>query len=268
MPYDTSRACSRTLRNAARRRRQFAGRREKYPSISVEYNVVRAGAREALIEASRSAELLVVGARGRGGFAGLLLGSVSQTLLHHAHCPVTVVRATMRTSEAARGHWPTRCQAPTAANAILGQQNAVYAQVHAPYRPAQRSCTALTCQPSSCWLSSRHPLLVIQENDGSHARLWRLRLRRTPLRSRVPRSAAAPAPGAATDSWEASLGDDGASGRPVRRPVGMPGERPPRQQPFPCVPARTGRRDRPRATGTGVAPTCRGRGLVSIREGF
>ncbi|KUL22244.1 universal stress protein [Streptomyces regalis] len=70
----------------------LAGRQERFPGVAVEHRVVHGGTREALIDASRSAQLVVVGARGRGGFAGLLLGSVSQALLHHAHCPVAVVR--------------------------------------------------------------------------------------------------------------------------------------------------------------------------------
>ncbi|MGW0188950.1 universal stress protein [Streptomyces sp. NPDC003362] len=70
----------------------LAGTGERYPDVKVEHRTVHGPTRPALIEASRSARLTVVGSRGRGGFSGLLLGSVSQAVLHHASSPVAVVR--------------------------------------------------------------------------------------------------------------------------------------------------------------------------------
>ncbi len=58
----------------------------------VETRVVPKHPAQALVELSEGAELLVVGSRGYGGFADALLGSVSTYCIHHAHCPVTVIR--------------------------------------------------------------------------------------------------------------------------------------------------------------------------------
>ncbi|MFJ6632623.1 universal stress protein [Streptomyces sp. NPDC091376] len=70
----------------------LAGRAERYPDVTVRHDVVSGETREVLIESSKTAQLMVVGARGRGGIRGMLLGSVSQALLHHGHSPVAVVR--------------------------------------------------------------------------------------------------------------------------------------------------------------------------------
>ncbi|MGW5361541.1 universal stress protein [Actinopolymorpha pittospori] len=71
--------------------RALAGWRRKYPELPIEERVLSGHAAGELIDLSTHATLLVVGARGRGGFTGMLLGSVSQTLLYQAQCPVVIV---------------------------------------------------------------------------------------------------------------------------------------------------------------------------------
>jgi nucleotide-binding universal stress UspA family protein len=70
----------------------MAGWAAKYPEVPVQLRPVQGmNPSHELIEASREAGLVVVGSRGRGGFTGLLLGSVGRDLVGHAHCPVAVV---------------------------------------------------------------------------------------------------------------------------------------------------------------------------------
>ncbi|MEV6210203.1 universal stress protein [Kitasatospora sp. NPDC051914] len=79
--------CRRLLHEAV------AEQAEDFPDIAVTRQVVRGHPVEELAEASESASALVVGRRGRGGFTGMRLGSVSHGLLHRAHCPVITVPA-------------------------------------------------------------------------------------------------------------------------------------------------------------------------------
>ena len=64
--------------------------------VAIERRVDQGAAAPVLIEESRDADLLVVGSRGHGGFAQLLLGSVSQQCAQHAFCPVVIVRDTAK----------------------------------------------------------------------------------------------------------------------------------------------------------------------------
>lgn len=66
---------------------------DKYPDVSVTRRLVDDLAATALVGESTDCSLLAVGSRGRGGFVGLMLGSVSRHALRHAECPVAVVRS-------------------------------------------------------------------------------------------------------------------------------------------------------------------------------
>jgi nucleotide-binding universal stress UspA family protein len=63
------------------------------PGVVIRECVREGNPAQVLLEAADGAELLVVGSRGHGGFAGALLGSVSMHCVHHARCPVLVVRS-------------------------------------------------------------------------------------------------------------------------------------------------------------------------------
>lgn len=66
--------------------------RDVAPDLDITTRVAEGPAAPALIDASRDADMLVVGSRGMGGFRELLLGSVSAQCAHHAACPVVIVR--------------------------------------------------------------------------------------------------------------------------------------------------------------------------------
>ncbi len=69
----------------------LAGHRDRYPGVEIELHLGRGHADNVVLEASDECDLLVVGSRGHGGFASLMLGSVSNRVLHHAQCSVAVV---------------------------------------------------------------------------------------------------------------------------------------------------------------------------------
>lgn len=85
-PFDDS------LRQQAAEVAEAAAEQARAAGVDVEANVQEGQAADLLIAAAADADLLVVGSRGHGGFAGLPLGSVSAQCAHHAPCPVVIVR--------------------------------------------------------------------------------------------------------------------------------------------------------------------------------
>ena len=82
----------------------IAGVETDVDGLQIERRVVAGDPADVLVRAVSERDLLVVGSRGHGGFAGLLLGSVSQRCAHHAPCPVVIVRSK---KPAATGPEPT-----------------------------------------------------------------------------------------------------------------------------------------------------------------
>jgi nucleotide-binding universal stress UspA family protein len=82
----------------------LAGWTDKYPDVPVRSHIVRGDPVVELLEQARDASLLVVGSRGRGGFIGLLLGSVSRRVLKRATGPVAVVRSAERDGHSDRAN--------------------------------------------------------------------------------------------------------------------------------------------------------------------
>jgi nucleotide-binding universal stress UspA family protein len=92
-PYPVPQELERIRADATRATEELVGRwSAKYPDVQADRAVEEGQAAHQLVDASRGAALLVVGSCGHGRLVGMVLGSVSQAAVRHAHCPVAVVR--------------------------------------------------------------------------------------------------------------------------------------------------------------------------------
>lgn len=80
------------IREAAEAIANEAVEQARAAGLDAEAIITNGQAADVLLESAERASLLVVGSRGHGGFAGLLLGSVGQQCAHHASCPVAIIR--------------------------------------------------------------------------------------------------------------------------------------------------------------------------------
>ncbi|MUL41543.1 universal stress protein [Streptomonospora sp. PA3] len=94
--FDSAEAAAAAEEARRRLSESLAGLRERFPQVAVEEAVTAGHPARVLADAAEDADLLVVGTRGRGGFAGMLMGSVSQSVLSHSPVPVAVLRAEER----------------------------------------------------------------------------------------------------------------------------------------------------------------------------
>jgi nucleotide-binding universal stress UspA family protein len=72
---------------------RLAGWQEQYPDVRIQRRIVCDRPARWLVDESEHSQLAVLGSRGRGGFAGMLLGSVSTAVAEAAKCPVLVIRS-------------------------------------------------------------------------------------------------------------------------------------------------------------------------------
>jgi nucleotide-binding universal stress UspA family protein len=68
-----------------------ASARKNYPSLKLVSSLIQGPTAQTIMDRAKEADMVVVGSRGRGGFSGLLLGSVGQQLVHHCPAPVVII---------------------------------------------------------------------------------------------------------------------------------------------------------------------------------